>query len=243
MGHDREPFSFLSHARARVVTGHSWLGPPGSDPRDTVMSLLTRARSLRQEYDEALRTFIRLGHWAEIIDAFADLDGLPQDILGEWERTAQYGGFVARFGSLFDECSNSLSPLVGSRGSPVATRLRSVAEAVQLETKLRRLIQCLESTSTENLRFRTERRAQRRARKRSRAPQEPPGVHEGFAYGVLGVMIAVVALSLTAAIATLGVSVGFEVGGVFGVACVVVLWATRRWWVTGLEQAFSKRQR
>lgn len=243
LGHAYKPWLIPDCVFARVVGVSSWLGPPGPSPRDIVMSLLNRARLLRQEYDEALRAFIRMGNWATLVDAVADLDGLPQDILGDWERTTQYSGFVTRFGSLFDECSTSLSAIVGARGNPIATRLRTVAEAAQLETKLRRLIQSLETASTEGLRFQSEAKSQSQTRQRSHAPRRTFRDHEGFAYGVLAVMVGLVALCLSIAIATLGVSLGFEVGGVVGVIGVLALWATRRWWVTGLERAFSRRGR
>lgn len=232
---------FLSRATAPAVTGYSWLGPPGPMPRDVVSSLLNRARALQRDYDAALRNFIGLGKWAYIIDAIGNLEGLPLDFLGEWERTGQYSNFSGLFATLFDECSGTLSGIVGARGSPLAVRLRAVAEAVQLETKLRRLVTCLETASTEELRFKSESRTRKRSDSSARSRPVAPGGRESFAYTVLGMMIAILALCLGVSISVFGVPRGAYVGIGTGVVGLVAVWATRHLWVTRLVHAFSAK--
>jgi len=234
---------FPSLACVRPVTGSDTLGAPGPNPREAVVSLLSRARSLQQQHDATLRNFIGKGKWAQIIDTVADLDGLPQDLVGAWEKTAEYSYFVLQFGSLFDECSTSLSAIVGPGGKPVARQLRTVAGAVRLETRFRRLIQCLETASTEDLRFRTETKVRRTGRSRTRDSRAAPSGQDELGYGVLSMMLTILALCLTVSIATLGLSLGVYIGAGTGVVGMVTSWATRHWWVPGLARAFSRDRR
>jgi len=213
-------------------------------PHSIVASLLTDARGLKLDYDAAFRGYLRTMKGASVIDALLDLEGLPQDIVGEWENSSQFSPFEQRFSSLFDRCGSSLLGLVYANGKSVAESLGSVAQATHLETKLRRLVTALESASITEIRVRPAGRLPRRRKAGSaRGSQGANARHQGIAWSILGTLIGVFALVLLITIASLGLSEGLEVGGPVGLVVCLTLWFSRGIWGPRLSAVGSAGKR
>lgn len=213
-----------------------------SDANAGLDRLLSEARQLDRDYDEALERYGQGIESSKLLAGLAiDYLDIPEEVsspglklfLRRWESTPEYKTLLARFEGLYDRVKGHLrmvSERVKSLSSPgnsqkLLTKLKPVNEAIRTDTKIRRLIRALEDIDLRDLVFNEDlprRRTEtpQTARRKTRKPTPRPGA-EQEALAIVSIFITV---AVTVAVGLgMSTSIGWLRGLLAGVALAVVI--------------------